>query len=109
MEPTFKNNQITFLIKNTNVNKNDIIVFKKDDTVYIKRVIAQSNDSVELHDGYVYINGVKYISYTYNGENITYTLHENQFFVIGDNYNNSIDSRVFGLINSDQIIGQAIN
>lgn len=108
MAPTFRNNEITLLVKKTIINKNDVIVFKKDDTIYIKRVIAKFGDNVKLHDGHIYINGINQMPYTYDGDNMEYNLHENEYFVIGDNYNNSVDSRVYGLINSSNVIGKPI-
>lgn len=108
MEPTYHSGNIVLLKKDRNVNNSDIIVFKRDDITYIKRVIASSKDKVELINGSIKINGVYQELYPYNGSNKTYILNDNEVFVIGDNYYNSIDSRIIGPIKTEEIIGRVV-
>lgn len=79
----------------------------------IKRVIAVPGDTLDIEDGYVYINGNKleedYIKgRTYERSEISYpvVIPENQVFVLGDNRDNSLDSRQLGLIDFEQIKGK---
>ncbi len=104
----------------------DLIVFHaNEDSDYIKRVIGLPGDHIEYRDDTLYINGEAYeeeyleesIQQTING-NFTedFTLEEvtNQsevppgtVFVLGDNRQNSMDSRQLGFIDMDQIVGKA--
>lgn len=97
----------------------DVVVFPfryQEDTFYIKRVIGLPGETVQISEGKIYING-KVLEESYGYEEIrnpglaseAITLGENEYFVLGDNRNNSADSREpsVGNINRDQIIGRA--
>ena len=97
----------------------DIIVFEDRSTGYsdpmIKRVIALEGDTVKINsDGSVYVNGVLldedyvYINGYYNQHPIEYTVPEGEVYVMGDHRNMSSDSRVFGAIDEDTILGRVI-
>ncbi|MBR3036163.1 MAG: signal peptidase I [Lachnospiraceae bacterium] len=99
----------------------DVIVFELKDQPnihYIKRVIGLPGETVQIIDGLVYINGEKLEGDTYCSEPIRnpymaehpITLQENEFFVMGDNRNNSKDSRAVdvGPVKRSQIIGKAL-
>lgn len=80
----------------------------------IKRVIATAGDTIDIHDGKVYING-EAIEETYIkgitrplGVNYPLTLKDGEFFVMGDNRENSSDSRSFGPIKRENIEGRAM-
>lgn len=98
----------------------DIIVFPfeyQQDTYYIKRIIGLPGESVRIdEDGNIYINGEILVE-NYGAEVIKdpgnayneVILREDQYFVLGDNRNNSSDSRnpAVGLIHRDRIVGRA--
>lgn len=97
----------------------DIIVFPyqyQEKTYYIKRIIGMPGETVQVIDGMVYIDG-EMLDETYGMEIMQYagvasepiTLGEEEYFVLGDNRNNSSDSRdpSVGNIQEDQIIGKA--
>jgi len=88
---------------------------------YIKRVVGLPGDKVEIRDFEVFINGKKDSSQRYRvmmprardlqTTRANYgpvTLGPTQYFVLGDNRANSIDSRAFGPIELDQIVGRAV-
>ena len=96
----------------------DIIVFPfqfQDNTYYIKRIIGLPGETVEIRDGHIYIDGssepledVETKEYMV-GNYGPYTIPEGCYFVMGDNRNNSQDSRVsdVGAIHRDELMGRA--
>lgn len=84
---------------------------KTSETDYIKRIIGKPGDTVVVQNGQVLVNGViinePYIREPmqayYNG---TWQLTQDQYFVMGDNRNASSDSRAFGPITKERIVGR---
>lgn len=108
--------------------RGDIVIchFPNRTERFVKRVIAFGGETIELRDGYVYINGEKldesaYASDEWYGnihlpirtkgtENGVYTVPEGCVFVMGDNRNNSKDSRSYevGAIPLEQVLGRVV-
>ena len=97
----------------------DIIVFPyqhAENTYYIKRIIGLPGETVQVIDGYMYINGKK-LDEHYGAEVMEdpgiaaepITLGEDEYFVLGDNRNHSSDSRdpSVGVLHRDDIMGRA--
>lgn len=99
----------------------EIIVFPyrhSEDTYYIKRIIGLPGETVQIKDGYVYINGEK-LNESYGREVIEadkygiatepVELGKDEYFVLGDNRNESADSREanVGILHRDDLIGRA--
>lgn len=113
MYPTLKNGDIKIGInKNSNIHIGDIVIFRHDKKTLIKRICGVPGDSIEILNGIIYRNDnalnepyIKEKSYDAMSE---ITLKENEYFVLGDNRNNSLDSRFFGTINRKDIIEKII-
>ena len=97
----------------------DIVVFPyqyQDNTYYIKRIIGLPGETVQILSGMVYIDGMR-LDEHYGNEMMEIpgiaeeplTLDENEYVVLGDNRNNSSDSRAsdVGLIHRKDLIGRA--
>ena len=115
MSPTLKNGNMVFIKKfDLKFNYNDIVIIEKKDKTIIKRIVGLPNDSIKIDDNYLYINNEKkediYIEDAGNLKN-EIVLKENEYFVLGDNLQHSIDSRFneIGIISKNEIIGTIIN
>src|SRR5436309_2326241 len=100
--------------------RGDIIVFKPPDEAsrdFIKRIIALPGERIRITNGVVYIND-QVLHEPYLPEKWTYNnnwpasgqdqiMPANEFFVMGDNRNHSSDSRTFGPITLESILGKA--
>jgi signal peptidase I len=107
--------------KTHDVHRGDVIVFERppgasqDDNGIkdlIKRVVAIGGDTIEGVDGAVYVNGERieepYLEDSTPTDNLPrQQIPEGHVFVMGDNRTNSEDSRVFGPIDEDTIVGRA--
>lgn len=94
----------------------DIIVFDYSGTYLIKRVIGMPGDTVTVVKGVLYVNNVKYeesylsseLISTFQDSSFTVTVDDGEYFVMGDNRDNSRDGRSFGCIPKESLIGVAI-
>lgn len=100
------------------VHRGDVVVFRRPEEDagqfrdLIKRVIGLSGETIEARDNTIYINGQVLIEpYLTPGEVIgdfgPVEIPDGELFVMGDNRDNSGDSRVFGTIETERIIGRA--
>lgn len=72
----------------------------------IKRVVATAGDVVTIDDGKLYVNGAQIKGYDdLEDESQTWTLADDELFVIGDNTDASIDSRTFGPVKYENVRG----
>lgn len=121
MNPTLKDEDILILNKLKyrfqEIQRGDIVSLKHADTKYlIKRIIGLPGDTVKIENNAVYLNGKKYEE-PYLAEDLEYddfdlkdleysVIPENMYFVLGDNRENSLDSREIGLVKKEDIIGK---
>jgi len=125
MEPAFYNGQYILTDKISfkfhDPNRGDVIIFKSPDNPdvdYIKRVIALPGEAVRVQNGTLYVNE-KPLPESYEADKTTIlengflkegeeiTVSADHYFVMGDNRFHSSDSRKFGPIPKDSIIGRA--
>ncbi len=131
MDYTLYNGQYALAVRrqHTDIQRGDIIIgtvqvkrsWIEDDPVedatitilIIKRVVGLPNEQIRIAKGRVYVNGQlleepyveKQDGWTYTP---TITLGADQYYVLGDNRIESLDSRVFGPLNVNQIIGKLV-
>ena len=97
----------------------DIIIFRYPDDesqLFIKRIIGLPGETVEIRDGHIYINGSDTpledveTKEPMEGSFGPYTVPEDCYFVMGDNRNNSRDSRYWEhtFVTEDEILGKAV-
>ena len=116
MEPTLVNGDIVLLTKTTSFGRGDICGFSWNNKILVKRVIGIPGDWIEIDtDGTLYLNGEKldepYAEQIAFGEcdlEFPFQVPQEQYFVLGDMRESSIDSRntLVGCVENDQIIGK---
>lgn len=125
MEPNFHDGEYILTDKISyrfrNPERGQVIIFKapkNPDIDYIKRIIGLPGETVKVHEGFIYINGNKLpepylrdqttiLGNGFLSEDQEITVPEEEFFVMGDNRPHSSDSREFGPIPKNSIIGKA--
>lgn len=95
----------------------DIVVLRdpSDNGYAIKRIVAQQGDTVYVKDGHLFVNGQQLVEPYLPEHTPTYPAPRvreqmwicgvNQYFVLGDNRNNSADSRIYGAVPRENILG----
>lgn len=135
MAPTIDSGQKIFIDYHKKIKRSDVVVFDTENMsvkteesgYYIKRVIGLPGDFIESKNGIIYVNGRKIDESYLNEEQKTsastgdWTLHdlgvrnhwktivdrvpENSYFVLGDHRSTSEDSRVFGFVPEQAVVG----
>jgi signal peptidase I len=101
-----------------NPKRQQVIIFKPpfapDTPDYVKRVIGLPGDSIDIHDGAVWVNGQKLAEKYTTGmsepydQRMPYKVPPDCYFVMGDNRGNSYDSRFWGCVPRKDIIGTPV-
>lgn len=125
MEPNFKEgdylvvDELSYFLRQP--QRGEVIVFKypqNPSQYYIKRIVGLPNETLEIKDGEIFItkaNGKEaekvdetlYLPYFFETSGLVkLTLNKNQYFVLGDNRQASLDSRKFGPLSDKYIIGR---
>lgn len=116
MESTIENEDLIFVSRISDIDRGDIIVFDLPYAQLVKRVVALPGDSIYINDGKLYVNNMlveePYIkqedkmSAGHLGRYIT--LGEGEYIVLGDNRALSVDSRQFGVVKEEYIVGKVV-
>jgi len=124
MSPTLFDNESYFLNRGVywrhEPRRADIVAARdpEDGCLVVKRIIAMPGESVYLDRGNVYVNG-QLLNETYlprytltfaceKNESEFFIVGNDKFFVMGDNRNNSCDSRIYGPVPRQNILGEVI-
>lgn len=83
----------------------------QSDVIYCKRVLGLSEEKIEIKENVVYIDSVKItlpdgLNYTTQGPKTKIELGQDEYFLVGDNSTNSFDSRYWGPVTPDLILGK---
>lgn len=122
MEPNLYNGQEILVnrlgVKVFSPKKGDVIVFlpngNENSHYYVKRVVALPGETVQIKEGHLYVNGTLYKDFVYDKiaesgiAEEPIKLDNDEYFVLGDNVNNSEDSRSanIGPVKRDDIKGK---
>ena len=122
MQPTLYNGQQIlvnrFIYRVLAPKSGDVVAFlpggNTNTHYYVKRVVAVPGDSVQIKDGQLYVNGLLYKDHTFDKieeagiADELLTLEQDEFFTLGDNVNNSEDSRTdnIGPVKRENIAGK---
>lgn len=118
MKPSLNDNNLVILNKLdyrlNDIKRFDVVVVDIKTEKIIKRVIGLPGDTVSYKNKTLYINGKKVEeNFTHTNDTRDFKLGDigyqkipgDKYFVVGDNRNNSMDSRIIGLVDKDQILG----
>lgn len=111
MEPTFQKGNALLLKKWGVPQKGDIITAYIDELNFmvVKRILAAEGDVVSIDESGVYVNGKKAAeSVDMKQTGMEFMVTANQYFLIGDNMADSLDSRTFGCIGRSAVRGIVI-
>lgn len=117
MVPTYQVDDVLIARKTGRAERDQVVLFYRDDadgrSIYIKRCVALAGDTVAVRDGKLIRNGAAldepYLNEPYiYGAFEEYTVPEGMMFVMGDNRNVSADSRWFGPVPLEDILGRPV-
>ena len=118
MSPSLEKGHVLLVQRNVTPQRYHIVLFSvEDNPVSLKRVVGMPGDKICIQEGKIYIDGEEVEEYygkepMYNGgiADKEITLGEDEYFLLGDNRNNSADSRreKIGIVKKSQIKGRAI-
>jgi signal peptidase I len=117
MKPSFNNGDKILVDKNlSDLKRGDVITFlypKDKSKWYFKRIVGLPGETIEIRAGKIYINGQildePYVEEIYNQVKASFALRtvpQHQYFVMGDNRDNSSDSRYWGNVDKELITGK---
>ncbi len=118
MEPALSDNQYLLIYKTNDVENGDVIAFYYNNKVLVRRVAASAGEQIYIDVfGNVTVNGTEidepYVSNKTLGQSdidFPYNVPANSVFVLGDNRETSMDSRLkdIGTVSKDRIIGKVV-
>lgn len=118
MEPSYSSGDIVIFCRlYRNYSAGDVLLIRsgKEKEDYLKRIVALPGQMISIEEGFVIVDGkpltegyAKGITKKKGVIRFPLVLSENEYFVLGDNRENSIDSRNYGAVNGNDIDGRVI-
>jgi len=122
MEPAYKKGTVLLINKFSSFSKNDAVLAKlkdRENQAVVSRIIACAGDSVEIRDKKLFINGAEQQivirderifskEFTERDNMAKITVPDDSFFLLGDNFDRAYDSRFFGVVKSENLVGKII-
>ena len=120
MKKTLYEGEMGFALREvfiSDIKRGDIIIFERDNNVVVKRVIGVPNDHIVINEEGIFVNDNKleedYVTsknkegtFINSGAYNDLVLQDEQYFVLGDNRLESLDSRYYGAIERECISGK---
>lgn len=118
MYPTLHDRNLVLYdrVSSNYVSGDVVIIDRPGNETFVKRIVAVAGDTVNIEGGVLYVNGAE-VDYNFTigktsseGNSVAYPLliQENEVFVLGDNRENSEDSRSFGPVSISDIKGRLL-
>ena len=110
MYPAFENEDTVVISFQSTLIRRDVIIIQQEENFLVKRLVGLPGDKLKVDETGVYINDQLVESFVPDFESIYYdkVLAENEYYVLGDNRTISLDSRYFGIVLEEQILGEVI-
>lgn len=117
MQPSIKDGDLVFYYRLDRVyTSTDVVVTSYQDRELALRVIAVAGDEVDIREDGLYINGSRQLETGIYEETFRYTqgisfpltVAEGEVFLLGDSRENATDSRIFGTVKTDDILGKVM-
>ena len=113
MENTLKDGDFLLGIRSrfTDVESGDIVTAKRDGYLVVKRVVGVAGDHIEINSDGVFVNGQLFDVLNQGSSDTIYgswDISEGHVFVLGDNREHSIDSRKYGELSENDIVGKMV-
>lgn len=112
MEPAMCDGSIGVLAMwHNEYKRGDVVVVRlHTETLIVKRIIGTPGDHVLIDNGVVWVNDERiteeYVKYNSLLESVDARLGDDEYFVMGDNRSDSLDSRYFGAVQRDDVLGK---
>ncbi len=111
MEPTFyEGNVVIIRLEQDPYQTNEVVIYDRGDALLIKRIVAVAGDTLVVDETGVTINGalMDYEGNEWQYHNYNGVIPDNMYFLVGDNDAYSNDSRYFGLVSEDDLLGEVV-
>lgn len=115
MEPTYRSGELHLIAEASEYERGDVVAVRVDDMAILKRIVAIEGDTLEIYHHCVFVNDeivapyIKGENWNNLGEYDTHqTIEQGSVFLLGDQRNESTDSRHFGSVKTEQILGKVV-